>query len=234
MNRINKISLLIIFTFYLSVKLIGQPLIGGQFAINISSLSGDKGNDETSYRIGVSPYISLDFPLNHMLTIETGISYSMQGMQRTRITKEDLSVYTTKTKYKIDYIVVPVYIKENFTNFYAKMGPYGAYLANAQEQWEKTENASGVITETKGSNIEFQESVTPYDIGISIGFGYIHYFQNKRRRRNYRSRRTTRIMQVDLQYNLGLVSLDPSGNNPDLDVKNRVFSIGLSINSIID
>ncbi|RLD68754.1 MAG: hypothetical protein DRI95_02030 [Bacteroidetes bacterium] len=234
MSSTNKIFLLIIFAFTLSNTTFGQPLVGGHLGLNIASLSGDKNNDETLPRIGVSPYISLDFHINYILTLETGIAYSMQGMQRTRITREDLSVYTTETNYKIDYLIVPVYLKENFTNFYAKMGPYGAYLANAQELWEKTENASGLITNTKGSNLDFKESITPYDIGLSIGFGYIYYFDNRRRRRGYRSRRTTRIMQVDLQYNLGLVSLDQSGNNPDLDVKNRVFSIGVSINSILD
>ncbi|MEN8121974.1 MAG: porin family protein [Bacteroidota bacterium] len=230
MNTTNKIFLLIIFAISISNTLIGQPLIGGHLGLNFSSLSGDKDNDETNLRIGVSPGLIVDFPLNHMLTIETGVSFSMQGMQRTRIIKEDLSVFNTKTKYNLDYLVVPVYLKENFTNFYAKIGPYGAYLANAQEKWETTENTSGVITEKNGTNLEFQESLTPYDIGISIGFGYIHYFQNRRRRRSFRKRRTTRVMQVDLKYNLGLVSL----NNPELDMKNRVFSIGLSINQIID
>lgn len=231
----NKIALLVILLLFFINTLIGQPLIGGHLGLNISNLSGDKNNDETRFRFGVSPYISVDFPLNYMISIETGISYSMQGMQRTRITKEGLSVFTTKTKYNIDYLVIPVYLKENFTNFYAKIGPYGAYPINAMENWEISENKSGVITNTKGSNLDFQKSITPYDIGISIGFGYIHYFQQNRRRRSYRRRRrTTRIMQVDLKYNFGLVSLYTGGNNPDLDLKNRVFSIGLSINSIID
>jgi len=234
MNTISKIYLLIIFALFFGNLVIGQPLVGGHLGINISDLSGDKGNSETQFRVGVSPSLIVDFPLNYMLSIETGISYSMQGMQRTTITKEDLVVLTTKTKYNIDYVLVPVYIKENFTNFYAKIGPYGAYPINAMEKWEKSENKSGVVTETKGTNLDFQKSITQYDIGISIGFGYIHYFQHKRRRRSYHRRRTTRVMQVDLKYNIGLVSLDASGNNSDLDLKNRVFSIGVSINSIID
>ncbi|RLD81904.1 MAG: hypothetical protein DRJ10_05615 [Bacteroidetes bacterium] len=236
MNRIHKIFLLVIFSFYLSVKLIGQPLVGAQFGINISSLSGDKNNEETVVRVGASPYISFDFPVSHIITIETGFSYSMQGMQRTKIVKDGLSVYTTKTNYNVDYLVVPFYLKENFTNFYAKIGPYGAYLVNAVEKWEKIENTSGAIKETKGLNLEFQESINPYDIGVSIGFGYIHYFQKnqRRRRKSFGRRRTTRVMQVDLKYNFGFVPLDPTGNNPEMDLKNRVFTIGLSINSIID
>ena len=94
-----------------------------------------------------------------MISVETGISYSMQGMQRTRVTKEGLSVTTTITNYNIDYLIVPVYLKENFTNFYAKIGPYGAYPINAIEKWKKSVNTSGVITETPGSNIEFQKSI---------------------------------------------------------------------------
>lgn len=234
MSITNKIFLLIIFAFTFSYTTVGQPLIGAHLGLNIANLSGDKNNDENMYRIGVSPYISLDFHISYILTLETGIAYSLQGMQRTRLTRENLSVSTTKTNYKLDYLFVPVYLKENFTNFYAKMGPYGAYLANGRELWEKTENASGLITNTTGSNLDFQESISPYDIGLSIGFGYIHYFDNRRRRRSYSSRRTTRVLQFDLQYNLGMISLDLSGNNPDLDVRNRVFSIGVSINSIVD
>ena len=234
MNKMNKTYLLIILILYLSVKLTAQPLIGAQFGINISSLSGDKGNDETRMRVGVSPYISLDFPVNYLVTIETGIAYSMQGMKRTSILREDNLVTTTESNIKVDYLLVPVYLKENFTNFYAKIGPYGAYLANATEKWEKSETTSGIITDTKGSTIDFQKSLNPYDVGLSIGFGYIHYLQNKRRRKGMGRRRVTRVMQVDLKYNYGFVPLGDTETNPDFNYKNRVFTIGLSINSIID
>ena len=234
MSTTNKIFLFLILTFFLSNTLNSQPLVGGHLDINIANLSGDKGTDETMLRLGVSPYLSLDFQLNYMISIETGISYSMQGMQRTRITRGDILVTTTKTNYNIDYFLVPIYLKENFTNFYAKIGPYGAYMANATERWEISENKSGVITNTKGSNLDFQKSINQYDLGLSIGFGYIHYFQNKRRRRSYRRRRITRVMQVNLKYNFGFIPLDPTGNNPDMHLKNKVFSIGLSFNSILD
>ncbi|RLD76793.1 MAG: hypothetical protein DRJ10_12995, partial [Bacteroidetes bacterium] len=193
MISINKISLLIFSLFIILNTTVGQPLVGAHLGINMSSLSGDKNNDEVMNRIGISPYISLDFHINYLISLETGVSYSMQGMQRTRVDKEGLAVTTTKTNYNIDYLVVPVYLKENFTSFYAKIGPYGAYPINAIEKWHKTVSTSGVVEETNDTNPEFQSSITPFDIGVSIGFGYIHYLSNKKRRRSYRRRRTTSV-----------------------------------------
>ena len=236
MHKTIRIYTIIIFTIITSVELFGQPLIGAQLGLNLSKLSGDKGNDENTMRVGVSPYITLDFPINHMISIETGIAYSMQGMKRTQFDRETTYVSTTTTKYQLDYFVVPLYLKENFTNFYAKIGPYGAFLASGVEKWDRTENALGEITNTSGINSDFGSTISPYDVGLSIGFGHIHYFPKSRRRRrkSFGKRRTSRVLQVDFKYNFGFVPLNNTGNDPNLNLRNRVFSVGLSINSVID
>lgn len=228
-----------IFTFLILVVLfsntsIAQPLLGAQLGLNIANLPGDKEDEETMPRIGLSPYITLDFTVSSLLTIETGVAYSMQGMKRTRIVKDDVSITKTVTKYNVDYLIVPVYLKENFTNFYAKIGPYGAYPINPVENWEESVSVAGVTTTTKGTNLEFKNEINQYDVGVSIGFGYIHYLSKNRARRHSRRKRTTNVIQIDLKYNFGLIPLDKTGNNPDLNLKNRVFTIGVSINSIYD
>lgn len=229
----HKKSALILLLLLIPGIVFGQALIGGHIGLSLSSLSGDKDNDENSLRVGINPYISLDFPINYIISVETGISYAMQGMTRKRVTQDGLSVITTTTDYKLDYIQVPVYLKENFTNFYGKIGAYGAYAVNAVENWEKSESKYGVITNTKDINVDFPKSINMYDIGISIGFGYIHYFTQKRRRSNSR-RRVSKVLQVNLRYDLGFVPLDLTGTNSDLDIRNRMFSIGLSLNTILD
>ena len=234
LSKILKTSLIIL-VLIIAKPLYSQPLVGFQFGLNLANLVGDEQNDETKVRLGIAPYLSFDFPINNILIIETGISYSMQGMQRTRIEKTPESVFTTKTKYQIDYVVVPIYIMENFEDFYAKIGPYGAYAVSPVEKWELTENRAGVITTTSGTNQDFNNQIKLYDVGLSVGFGYIYYFDNRRRRHHYgRRRRTTPVMQVDLKYNFGFITLDKSGNNSDLNFKNRVFTIGLTFNSVLD
>jgi len=230
----HKIFSLIIIVLLFSNTSMAQPLLGAQLGLNIANLPGDKEDEETKPRIGISPYITLDFMVNQMLTIETGVSYSMQGMQRTRTIQDDISVTKTVTNYNIDYIIVPVYLKENFTNFYAKIGPYGAYPINPVEKWEQSVSVAGEVTTTKDTNPDFKEAINQYDIGVSIGFGYIHYLSKNRARRHSRRKRTTNVFQIDLKYNFGLIPLDATGNNPDLNLKNRVFTIGISINSIYD
>lgn len=234
MHTNHKVVLLFVFVFLFLKTSIAQPLIGAQLGLNIANLPGDKEDEETLPRIGLCPYISLDFAVNPMLTIETGIAYSMQGMQRTRTVQDDISVTKTVTNYHVDYLVVPVYLKENFTNFYAKIGPYGAYPVNPVEKWDQSVRVAGVTTTTKGTNPNFKDAINQYDLGVSIGFGYIHYLSKNRARRHSRRKRTTNVIQLDLKYNFGLIPLDATGNNSDLNLKNRVFTIGISFNSIYD
>jgi len=229
-TRISILALL----FIISVPAFSQPLVGFQMGLNLAKLVGDEVNEDANIRVGVAPYLSFDFPINNILIIETGLSYSMQGMNRTKYEKTPESIITTKTKYQLDYVVLPVYVMENFENFYAKIGPYGAYAVSPVEKWEKSVNLAGVITETSGTNLDFSDQINLYDLGLSVAFGYIHYFDNRRRRHRYRRRRTTTVMQVDFKYNFGFVTLDKTGTNSDLNFKNRVFTIGITINSVLD
>lgn len=226
---------IVVMILFLAKPVFAQPLVGFQMGLNLANLVGDEQNADTKARLGLAPYLSFDFPINNILIIETGISYSMQGMNRTKIEKTPESVFTTDTKYQLDYVVVPVYVMENFEDFYAKLGPYGAYALNTVEKWKMIENTAGIITNTSGTNSEFPNQIKLYDLGLSMGFGYIHYFDNRRHRRTrYRRRRTTTVLQVDLKYNFGLITLDKTGTNSDLNFKNRVFTIGITINSILD
>ena len=224
----------IIIILLINLRIDAQPLVGFQLGLNMANLVGDEQNDDTKTRVGIAPYLSFDFPINNMLIIETGISYSMQGMKRTHIEKTTESLITTKTNYNLDYVVVPVYILENFEDFYAKIGPYGAYAVSPILRWSKSVNTAGVITETKGTDLDFLKNINLFDAGLSIGFGYINYFDGRKRRHRHRRRRSTMVMQVDLKYNFGLVKLGKPGTSSDLNVRNRVFTLGITLNSVLD
>ncbi len=134
-------------------------------------------------------------------------------MNHTRIIQDLASQTTTKIKNKLDYLIFPIYLKENLTNFYTKIGPFAAYLVNVQSTYKSTIiNANQTLPEVSGSNEEFVKNANLYDLGISFGFGYIHFFENGRRRpRRRHGKRVVPVLQVDFRYNLGLKSIDANG-----------------------
>lgn len=235
MNLIKRLTLVYSFSIILVGILKSQPLLGLQAGVNISSLAGHKNYAENKPRIGLSAYVFTDIPLgyNTIASIETGLGISQQGMNHTRIIEELASQTTTKVQNKLDYLILPIYLKENFTNFYTKLGPYGAYLVNVQsENTSVTINANQTMPEEKSTNEEFVKNANLYDYGISFGFGFVHFFDSGRNIRRRRGKRVTPVLQVDFKYNISLLSIDSKGDTPDMGYKNRCFTIGLTITSV--
>jgi len=235
MNLIKRLTLLIIFSIILVGILKSQPALGLQAGINISSLAGHKNYAENKPRVGLSAYVFTDIPLgyNTIVSIETGLGISQEGMNHTRIVEELASQTTTKVKNQLDYLVLPIYLKENFTNFYTKVGPYGAYLLQVKsENTSVTINANQTMPEETSTNEEFVKNANLYDYGISFGFGFIHFFDSSRNIRRRRGKRVVPVLQVDFKYNIGLHTIDSKGDTPDMNYKNRCFMIGLSITTV--
>lgn len=230
-------TLIFFLIFNLStLGLLSQPIMGVQAGVNISSLGGHKEYAENQPRLALSAYVFTDIPLgnNTIVSIETGLGFSQQGMNHTRIIEELASQTTTKISNKLDYLILPIYLKENLTNFYTKIGPYAAYLVNVQSTYKSTViNTNQTLPEVSGTNEEFVKNANLYDLGLSFGFGYIHFFDTGRRRpRRKHGKRVVPVLQVDLRYNLGLKTIDSKGDTPDMNYKNRTFTIGLTITSV--
>jgi hypothetical protein len=232
--------LLIVITILFSLKLAAQPTAGFQAGFNLASLNGHKDYDENKPRIGLTANLLVDVPLsrNGFISIESGIGISQQGMRHTKIeeaiTNGIATKATTEIKNKLDYLVVPLYLKENFQNAYTKFGVYGGYLLNVKSDYSKIVEQSGIAGDTEtGSNEDFVENANVYDYGLSFGFGFINYLnQGRRRFHRRRGRRTVPVLQVDFKYNIGLAPIDAAGNTPNMNFKNRVFMIGLTISSV--
>ena len=107
-------------------------------------------------------------------------------------------------------------------------------MLSAKSSWENIEERAGVLKTTTGNYDDFQEKIRIYDIGVSVGIGYIHYLKKKHRKRSRRRRRKSAVMQIDLKYDIGFLDLDQTGRNDELKLKNRVFTIGLSFTSVFD
>jgi hypothetical protein len=210
--------------------------MGFQGGINLSSLGGHKIYDENKFRIGISAYAFTDISLgrNSLLSIETGLAISQQGMNHVRyfdslLYKNKLTVHN-----RLDYIYVPIYLKENLSNFYTKLGPYVGYLINAKSKQNLVRTRSyQTIKDTIYYDEVFVGNVKPLDFGISIGAGYIHFFEPGPRRYRGRGRnKLTPVLQVDFRYNFGFLIIDASGDNTEMRMRNQCFTIGLTLTSV--
>jgi hypothetical protein len=212
-----------------------QPIIRFQAGINVAGLRGHKTYDENRPRFGLSGYLFADVPLgrNSIVSLETGLCYSPQGSNHMVTTLDVASTNELHIHNKLNYLVIPVYLKENYSDFYTKIGPYAAYLISAESKWNNIESKSNVVVEeTSGTYDKFKENASKYDLGLSFGFGFVHYFDPTiYRNKRHRNKRTP-VMQVDFKYNMGFTTIDATGNIPEMALKNHVFTIGLSFTSV--
>jgi len=105
-------------------------------------------------------------------------------------------------------------------------------LLSAESKWKSEKTIANVKKpETEGIDEEFADKVNKYDLGLSFGFGFVHYFDPHTYRKR-RGKKQTPVVQVDFKYNLGLMAIDPTKNIPDMNLRNHVFTIGLSITAV--
>jgi len=230
-----KTCFLIICAIVSTIYTKSQPVVGLQVGLNASSLAGPKDYDENKLRIGLSAYAYTDIALGKfsILSIETGLAVSQQGMKHIKTVDNLTSQTTTTTWNKLDYIFVPIYLRENLTNFYTKIGPYAAYNISAKSKRRKEEIRSfQLVGEPKEDyDVKYQENVRPYDLGLSFGIGYINFFQPKVR--HYRGRRKlTPVVQIDFRYNMGFLKVGIDNTYPNMDIRNQTFTLGVSITSV--
>ncbi len=210
-----------------------QVTAGGQIGLNISSLNGYKNYDESSLRIGAAAYLLVDIPVisSGFMSLETGVGISQMGMKYKTHSEGIGTLKDVEIKNSLDYVVMPLYLKENFSGMYTKFGLYGAYLLNAQSKITTTETKFGEIQEPiKSVDEEFAKNANPYDYGVSFGFGFIKQFKSKRFRRRG-GRRVLPTLKIDFKYNIGIAQISTE-KKPDIKLRNRVFMVGITFSSV--
>jgi hypothetical protein len=236
MNYIIKLNFTLLFILSLNLSIHSQPIMGIQAGINLAGFRGEKNNDENKPRIGMNAYVFTDIPLGHnsIVSIETGIALSQQGNSYVK-SYDSISYTNTKTTHnKLNYIIFPIYLKENYSNFYTKIGPYAAMLTSAKSEYSIVETKSTIQFKPtiSGNNKKFEDNVNKFDFGLSFGFGFIHYFDPSIIKNHHRRSKHSPIMQVDFKYNMGFKTIDASNSIPDMALKNHVFSIGIIYTSV--
>lgn len=139
-----------------------SPEFGVKGGLNLSNMyteDVDDNNVLTSFNAGI--YLAL--PLTSFLAMQPEVLYSRKGSELTYD-----NVFATGTaKFKLNYIEVPVLLKANLTpNFNIQVGPYFAYLVDAQ-----------VTNETDNGTFDFEDNFdnddfNKFDAGLSAGIEF--------------------------------------------------------------
>lgn len=135
---------------------------GVKGGVNFSNLISDEVTDNnvlTSFNAGV--YFNM--PIGDRFSFQPEVLYSRKGAEL----KYDNFFATGSSKFKLNYIEVPVLIKANITeNLNVHFGPYLAYLIDAKAT---NETANGTFDfEKEFSNDDFNK----FDAGLSGGIGF--------------------------------------------------------------
>lgn len=229
-----KIIILVLIVSTFSNTLYSQIVTGFRAGFNIAALNGSKVYDDNTYRLGLNAYGFVNIPINYIVSIETGLEYANKGMNHKSFLADTGATNTLSVRNRLDYITLPVYIKEDLTNFYTKIGPYGSYLINGKSLWKNIEEKAGILTETNGEYKDFIQEVRPYDIGLSFGFGFVYFLNKNKRKRRRGRRRTSPVVQLDFKYDISFLNIDPTGRNDALKLKNRVLTVGVIFTSVVD
>ncbi len=136
--------------------------VGVKGGVNFSNLYSDDVDDNnvlTSFNAGF--YASI--PLTSSLAFQPEFLYSRKGAEL----EYDNAFASGATKFKLNYIEVPLLLKINLTdNINVHAGPYFAYLIDAKVT---DENSDGDINfEEEFDNDDFNK----FDVGLSAGLGF--------------------------------------------------------------
>lgn len=165
MKNIGKISAVFLLVLGVSVTSNAQVSDGSQFGVkggaNFSNLyteDVDDNNVLTSFNAGV--FASL--PITDFIAIQPELLYSRKGAELVY----DSALASGTAKFKLNYIEAPVLLKMNLVkNFNVHVGPYFAYLVDAQ-----------VTNESESGSLDFEETYdnddfNKFDVGLAAGVG---------------------------------------------------------------
>lgn len=135
--------------------------VGFKGGINLSNLYVDDVDDE-NVLTGFNAGLFFDLPLSKNVSLQPEVSYTVKGAE---VTYDNLLVSGT-TKYRLNYIEVPVLLKATILpGFNIHFGPYAAFLVDA-----KITNESTNATFNFEQNID-KSDLNTIDAGLALGTG---------------------------------------------------------------
>jgi opacity protein-like surface antigen len=162
---------------FISLAAVAQekPVFGLKAGLNVATLDVDNVNNLDS-RLGLHAGLLAHIHITPQWGIQPELLYSAQGMEES----------ITDSKWKLDYINVPVMVQYMFNNgFRLQAGPQIGFLVN------------GEVESRDGSETEITDDLKKVDAGLGFGFGYL----------------SDAGIGIDARYNVGLSNINESGND---------------------
>lgn len=207
-----KKSMLILCTLLLSVAVKAQPQkpkLGVKAGLNISSLTFDEDELNSSSKTGFIAGLMAEIPLAKNFSIQPELLYSQQG---TKASFYDPEVTNSRfeSTIKLSYLNIPVMLKYFIANGVSlQAGPQIGILLKSSNQYQ--DNFLGY---DHHENFNLSDYATAIDTGVNFGLGY--QFQNK--------------FYADVRYTLSYSNVFKNGDANYFitnDMKNRVFQISI-------
>jgi hypothetical protein len=214
-----KIFILVITALVGSLNAFSQINVGASMGVNFSYLIGDDRIEDATKRIGMCPGIHVAFPLVYESFLEVSAIYSQQGV----MIKKDYQERNFHIKYRenrnIDFMIIPITWKQQFGDFYTKVGPYVGIALAAERSWKCDSISPDSAKRISGKEASFVNDLRQYDVGANFGLGY----------------QTSISGGIDLfvgvDYRIGFFSIEDKNkkqiNNKKL--RNQVFSFSAGI-----
>ncbi len=234
---VKKFKLIITIIFVISnLSLFSQNQTGFTLGSNFSFLTGDLSNNTTEeedinlqkvIKPGIYAGIFKDFKSGYNSYIELGGLYSQQGelfkseIFTNSIDSQQTVKVTKKQYFSVEYLKIPLVWKQSWGDWYTQLGAYGAYTLRASAKYQETYSFPDTTIYVTGNKTSFGYEVRAIDMGLMMSLGVqlpLNY--------NY-------DFFVNLAYNHGFVSLNPSANRKEQIMYNRYFTLstGIILNS---
>lgn len=206
MKKIIFLTLLFVSSIMFSQVTVQPGLRGG---VNISEISGIKGERKTDFYLGVI----LSLNLGRFYTLQPEIAYSNQGGKNIHKQETFFDKTSNATGYKTTYKNYDLeYLSLGLTNKFFVTPTRDFHLLIAPSIDLVLDKNSGYNMGTGGYYVE-DNTVSEVDLAMTLGMGYEFPFG----------------LGVDARYKLGVVDV-LGGIFSSLGTKNRVFQLGLTYN----
>lgn len=204
--------MLLIATLFLSVTLMAQTdkiKLGVKAGLNLSSLSFDESELNSSNKTGFTAGIMVEIPLAKNFSLQPELLYSEQG-SKSSFSDQDVTNSNYKSTIDLNYLNIPVMVKYYvLKGLSVQAGPQIGILLKANNKYQ--DNFLGYENH---ESFNLKDYTTGIDTSVNFGLGY--QFKDK--------------FYTDLRYNISYSNVFKEGDANHFinnDMKNRVFQISI-------
>jgi opacity protein-like surface antigen len=205
-----KKSMLLISALFLGVTLMAQTdkvKLGVKAGLNLSSLSFDESELNSSNKTGFTAGVMAEIPLTKNFSLQPELLYSQQG-SKSSFFDRDVTNSQYKSTITLNYLNIPVMLKYYvLKGLSLQAGPQIGILLKANNKYQ--DNFLGYDNH---ESFDLKDYSTGVDTAVNFGLGY--QFKNK--------------FYTDLRYTISYSNVFKEGDANHFinnDMKNRVFQI---------